>query len=106
MTQNELQNALIWPFGGIASRLEARRRRAAEKEAALEFSKNVTLARMELYSARENFNRVTEKKLIDYYAYNIKAAQTRLDYYLEIARRDRSACGETLLEIGGRGPAA
>lgn len=56
-----------------------------EKE---EFMQELLRARAELSAARNNYNFAKEPALLDYYIYEIKAAETRLNYYLKLAKQN------------------
>jgi len=47
-----------------------------------ELKSNIEHSRAELASAIENFNNVTEPKLIDFYIYRIQSEQTRFEQLL------------------------
>ena len=56
-----------------------------EIEKEIELVKNIIKVKEELNSARENFNYV-EDELIDYYTYQIKANQSKLNYLIRQAK--------------------
>ncbi len=60
-----------------------------DKQRKEEFLAEISRARMELQSARANYNFAQEPALLDYYIYEIKAAETRLNYYIKLAKRER-----------------
>lgn len=45
--------------------------------------KNIDDSREKLYSAQQNFNNVTDIKLIDFYIYKIQAEQSRFEQLLK-----------------------
>ena len=57
-----------------------------EVEKEIELVKSIIKTREELKSANKNFE-YAEKGLIDYYSYQIKANQTKLDYLLKKAQK-------------------
>ena len=65
---------------------EAERER---KRSQTEFIALIDQTKEELKTARDNFNFVTDATLVEYYIYEIKAAETQLDYYLKRAKRER-----------------
>lgn len=58
----------------------------SDEEKELELIVNVIKTRKELSEAHKNFE-YAEEGLIDYYAYQIKASQTKLDYLMKKARK-------------------
>ena len=59
-----------------------------QKEKQEQFMKEFEQAQRELNTARNNYNSITEPSLLEYYIYEIKAAETRLNYYLKLAKDD------------------
>ncbi len=53
-----------------------------------EFMREFEQAQLDLDAARHNYNFAKEGALLEYYIYEIKAAETRLDYYLQIAKKE------------------
>ena len=66
-----------------------------EEEKTRELIKNIILTKELLLQAHNNFE-YAEKELIDYYAYNIKANQAKLDYLIKQAK----AQGLMIDEVG------
>lgn len=58
----------------------------SDEEKDLELIINVIKTKQELNAAHKNFE-YAEEGLIDYYSYQIKANQTKLDYLLKKARK-------------------
>lgn len=58
----------------------------SDEEKDLELIVSVVKTKQELASAHKNFE-YAEEGLIDYYAYQIKANQTKLDYLMKKARK-------------------
>ena len=56
-----------------------------EIEKEIELVESIMQVKEEIKSARENFNYV-EDELIDYYTYQIKANQSKLDYLIRQAK--------------------
>lgn len=48
--------------------------------------KSISLAKLELETAHQNFSYATDPLLVDVYAYQIKAAQAKYSYLLDVAR--------------------
>lgn len=57
-----------------------------EQEKELELIENIIKVKEELKMARKNFEFASEEELIDYYTYQIKANQSKLDYLIKIAK--------------------
>ena len=57
-----------------------------EKEREIELMQNIIETKEKLQNARKNFE-YAEDDLIDYYTYQIKAHQSKLDYLIKIAKR-------------------
>ena len=53
-----------------------------------EFMQELIRARTDLNAARNNYNFAKEPALLEYYIYEIKAAETRLNYYLKLAKQN------------------
>lgn len=53
-----------------------------------EFLKQVDQAHREWRMALNNFNHVVDPDLIDYYIYNIEAAEKRYVYFIKLARKE------------------
>ncbi len=63
----------------------------ADKEDKLqkeEFMQELIRARTDLQTARNNYNFAKEPALLEYYIYEIKAAETRLNYFLKLAKQN------------------
>ena len=58
----------------------------SEEEKNLELIVNIIKTKNELYSAHKNFE-FAEEGLVDYYSYQIKANQTKLDYLIKKAQK-------------------
>ena len=61
-----------------------------EKQIDIELIQNLIKTKMELEVATENFEQA-EDELIDYYTYQIKAIQSKLDYLVKKAKKQRLA---------------
>ena len=72
----------------------------SEKERDLELISSVIKAKMDLEIANQNFE-YAEGDLIDYYTYQIKANQSKLDYLLKKVK-DRALVLDMINEIGMR----
>ncbi len=60
-------------------------REKTEEEKNKEILQNIIITRENLKQAHKNFE-FAEKDLIDYYSYNIKAIQAKLDYLIKLAK--------------------
>lgn len=70
--------------------LAIRRNTAREDKQKQEmFMQEFEQARLELETARQNYNYAKEPALLEYYIYEIKAAETRLNYYLKLAKKEK-----------------
>lgn len=58
-----------------------------DKEKEIEFMRTIIETREMLKDARYNFE-YAEDEMIDYYTYQIKAHQSKLDYLIKIAKRN------------------
>lgn len=56
-----------------------------EEEKEIELVKNIIKVKEELKVANKNFE-FAEDELVDYYAYQIKANQSKLDYLIRVAK--------------------
>lgn len=72
----------------------------SEKELDLELIRSVIKAKTDLEIANQNFE-YAEGDLIDYYTYQIKANQSKLDYLLKKVK-DRALVLDMINEIGMR----
>ena len=59
-----------------------------EKQKTNELIKNLKIAQNELEVAVNNYEYAKEPELVDYYTYNIKAAQARYEYLLKIIKAE------------------
>ena len=66
-----------------------------EEEKNSELIKNIILTKKKLLQAHNNFE-FAEKDMIDYYTYNIKANQAKLDYLIKQAKEK----GPVIDEVG------
>lgn len=57
-----------------------------EKEREIELMQNIIETKEKLQNARKNFE-YAEDGMIDYYIYQIKANQSKLDYLIKIAKK-------------------
>ena len=60
-----------------------------EKEREIELMQNIIETKEKLQNARKNFE-YAEDGMIDYYIYQIKANQSKLDYLIKLAKKKRS----------------
>lgn len=60
----------------------------AEQRRQAEFVRLIDDAKAELKNAHKNFNYATDTALLEYYIYEIKAAETKLSYYLQRAKNE------------------
>lgn len=60
-----------------------------EFEREIELVRNIIKTREELKNNNKNFE-FAEKDLVDYYIYEIKANQSKLDYLLKLAKASRN----------------
>lgn len=72
----------------IRSQLEKGRKDKQDKLEKEEFMQELVRARADLSAARNNYNFAKEPALLEYYIYEIKAAETRLNYYLKLAKQN------------------
>lgn len=54
-----------------------------------EFLDGFHQACLDLEAARNNYNYAKDPALLEYYIYEIKAAETRLNYFLKLAKEDK-----------------
>ncbi|MBE7022340.1 MAG: DUF2508 family protein [Ruminococcaceae bacterium] len=54
----------------------------------IEFLRELRHAQNDLEAARNNYNFVKDTGLLEYYIYEIKAAETRVNYYLRLAKKE------------------
>ncbi len=54
-----------------------------------EFMSDFQKACFDLETARNNYNYAKEPALLEYYIYEIKAAETRVNYFLKLAKQDK-----------------
>lgn len=80
----------------ISSFLEERERKRAEREnygKNLEILQMIAMAKENLSVARNNFNYATDDKLLEYRIFELKAAESRLSYFLKMAKDKNISCG-------------
>lgn len=73
----------------------------AEKQDMLrkeEFFKGLNMAREDLQIARANYNEADVPELLEYYIYAMKAAETRLNFYLQLAKKENLTNERFLLD--------
>ena len=58
----------------------------SENEKDEEIIKNIIKAKRDLENARKNFEYVQNQDLVDYYIYQIKANQSKIDYLIKLAK--------------------
>lgn len=58
----------------------------SESEKEEEIINNIIKAKRDLECARRNFEYAKSKDLVDYYIYQIKANQSKLDYLIKLAK--------------------
>ncbi len=82
----KLQNHIVVWFG---EKIEKSKKEKLDKQRKEEFLEEINRARKDLQSAQNNYNYATEPALLDYYIYEIKAAETRLNYYIKLAKKEK-----------------
>lgn len=79
--------------GLISKRIKSFREQAEKKREQAEkkalFLKDLEQARDDLNAARHNYNFAKDSGLLEYYIYEIKAAETRLNYFLQLAKKEQ-----------------
>ncbi len=88
MTFSDLKCKSEVVMGKIRYRFEKDRKEKKDREIKEEFMQELLRARADLSAARNNYNFAKEPALLDYYIYEIKAAETRLNYYLKLAKQN------------------
>lgn len=73
----------------VRSGIEKMRADKEDKLQKEEFMQELTRARADLQTARNNYNFAKDPALLEYYIYEIKAAETRLNYFLKLAKENR-----------------
>ncbi len=58
----------------------------SELEKEEELIRNIIRAKKDLETARRNFEYAKSKDLVDYYIYQIKANQSKMDYLIKLAK--------------------
>ena len=91
-------------IGWFRSRLEKMQEEKQDKQKREEFFSELSRARRDLQAAHTNYNFAQEPALLEYYIYEIKAAETRLNYYLKQAKKDNLSNDGYLSSVfaGGR----
>lgn len=69
----------------------------SEEEKKTELIKSIMLAKKELQNANNNFEHA-ELGMIDYYTYQIKASQEKLDYLIRVAK-DRGIAVDRINQV-------
>lgn len=59
---------------------------SSELEKEEELIRNIVRAKRDLETARRNFEYAKSNDLVDYYIYQIKANQTKIDYLIKLAK--------------------
>ncbi len=70
------------------NRQKARQDKLLKEQNYYEFMQQLTQAKQNLQIARSNFNATTDDLLMEYYIYMIKAEETKLNYYLALAKKE------------------
>ncbi len=78
--------ALMERIRTLAARNELEKQKEASRN---EFLAEIEKARRDLDAARNNYNFAKEPALLEYYIYEIKAAETRLNYYVKLAKKEK-----------------
>ena len=68
---------------------EKNRQEEQDKLQREEFLADFHKACSDLEAARNNYNYAKEPALLEYYIYEIKAAETRVNYFLKLAKQDK-----------------
>jgi len=84
----------------IKQYLQDKRKKLEEREEQAAFLEEMEEARLALETARHNYNFAENNALLEYYIYEIKAAETRFDYYLKRAKREGITVGIPLISTG------
>ncbi len=78
--------ALVQKVRDYIRKGEAEKQDKQKKE---DFFRELKEARQDLQAARSNYDFATEPALLEYYIYEIKAAETRLNYYMRLAKEEK-----------------
>lgn len=88
MLLERLENYKTELLHKIRSYGEQSEQKRQESLGRLEFLNEMEQARLDLEAARNNYNFAKEPALLEYYIYEIKAAETRLNYYVKLAKKE------------------
>ena len=75
----------------------------------LAFMKELKIAQTDLEAARNNYNFTKDAGLLEYYIYEMKAAETRVNYYMKLAKRENYCNRPDILginQMAGKGEGA
>ncbi len=72
----------------IKGKIEKYRSEQEDKQKKQDFIKDLIQARNDLQAARTNYDFAEDTELLEYYIYEIKAAETRLNYFLQMAKKE------------------
>ena len=81
------------------NRRKIRQQRICKEQSDREFLRQVTQAKQNLQIARDNFNYVTNDSMLEYYIYMIKAEETKLNYYLALAKEEHRENAECFAQF-------
>ncbi len=81
------------------NRRKRKQQRFCKEQSDREFLRQVAEAKQNLQIARDNFNYVTNDSMLEYYIYLIKAEETKLNYYLSLAKQEQRENAECFAQI-------
>ncbi len=87
MLLNALKNKGLGVLSWVQIQLENKHIAKEDRLKREEFLRELHQARKDLEDARNNYNFAEDSALLEYYIYEIKAAETRLNYYITLAKR-------------------
>ena len=88
MTLQTLEEKGLFVMNQWKKRRKLRQEKFVREQNDLEFMQQLAQAKQNLQIARDNFNTTTDSELMEYYIYMIKAEETKLNYYLSLAKKE------------------
>lgn len=98
MILQSLEEKGVSVLNGWKNRQKLREEERRKVQTDEEFFKQIAETKQNLQIARSNFNIASDESLVEYYIYRMKAEETKLNYYLALAKKEQRRASASLVQ--------
>lgn len=98
MLLQSLEEKSVSMLNGWKNRQKLREEERMKAQTDEAFFKQIAETKQNLQIARSNFNTATDESLVEYYIYRMKAEETKLNYYLALAKKEQRRASASFVQ--------